>query len=29
MKRGPDHPDWEDDTEDLDGDEVWLSTEEP
>jgi hypothetical protein len=29
MKRGPDHTDWEDDNEDLDGDEVWFSTEEP
>ena len=28
MKRGSDHQKWEDDAEELEGDEVWLSTEE-
>jgi hypothetical protein len=29
MKRGTDHPEWKDDTKELDGTEAWLSTEEP
>lgn len=29
MKRGADPSKWEDDAEELEGDEAWLSTEEP